>query len=83
MVFTDDSRAVLLHFFVRTSVILYVTFILSLFGPYLSFVWCFGEAVFRGSVISRVSAIILLNVLDSLIFLLVSLLIIEMYVIFT
>ena len=44
----DRSKAVpLLQFVVCVSVVSYVTFVLSLFVPHLSFIWCFERAVLR------------------------------------
>ena len=43
-------------FFVHTSLVLYVTFVLSLFVPHLSFFWCLGKVVLRDSAISWVSS---------------------------
>ena len=41
---TDSSKAIpLLQFFVRASLVLYVTFVLSLFVSYLTFFWCPGK----------------------------------------
>ena len=50
-----------------TSVVLYVAFVLSLFLPNLSFVWCLGKPVLRDSDISWVSTLrlkALLNVVQ-------------------
>ena len=45
----DRSKAILLlqFFFVCTSVVLYVAFVLSLFVPHLSFFWHLRKAVLR------------------------------------
>ena len=40
------------YFSVCASVISYVAFVLSLFVPYVSFLWCLGEAVLRDCGIS-------------------------------
>ena len=41
----SNSFSLLLIFFVRASIVLYVTFVLSLFVPHLSFSWCVGKAL--------------------------------------
>ena len=45
-------------FFVYTSLVLYVTFVLSLFAPHLSFFPCLGKVVLRDCAISWVSSFI-------------------------
>ena len=59
---TDRSKVVaLLHFyFVCASVVSYVTFVLSLFVPRLSFFWCLGRAVHSECGISWVSSLMFL-----------------------
>ena len=47
-----------LHFFVCTSVISYVAFVVSLFVPHLSFLWCLGSTVLRDYDISWISSLI-------------------------
>ena len=48
----------LLQFFVGASMVSYVEFVLLLFVPHLSFVWCLGKVVIHGPGSSRVSSII-------------------------
>ena len=54
----DRSKAApLLQFFIFVSLISYVAFVVPLFVPNLSFLWCLGRAVLRNCVIFWVSSL--------------------------
>ena len=58
---SDRSKAVhLLQFFIRTKMVSYVAFILSLFVPHLSFFCSLGNAVLRDCANSLVFSFIVL-----------------------
>ena len=55
-----SSAAVLLS----SSVASYEVFVLSLFVPHLSFLWCLRKAVLRGCTISWASSLVSLNIVS-------------------
>ena len=58
---TDRSKAVILlqFFFISASVVSYLAFVLSLFGPHPPFFWRLRRAVLRDCGISWVSSLII------------------------